>query len=476
MNTTLTLEKQKIERATLRAIWWITIILISISAFEVIAVATAMPEIARILQGQDLYSISFGVTMAGQLFSTVMAGQICDKTGPKISLLWGVFLFMLGISISGFSLNMWIFCLGRAVQGVGVGITLVSLYVIISEVVPEKIRPKYFAAIATAWVIPSLIGPVITGIIVDFLSWRIVFILVPIIIIFGSYFAYPFILKIPLRKGPIPKLEFLTADKSKDPEILAMVRKYNVKDRKLLLSALGLALGTALVQTLGSKDSPVIGIWQYILLGISLFAIFSAFPRLTPPGTYKLRPGLPSLVMSRVFLMGPYVAAELFLPLFLDSRGWSTTESGTVLTVGAITWAISSQIQGIIPDDAIRAKYAPWGCFIGAFGILITGVATTGLLAPYTVLIGWGIMGFGIGFAYPCITLLALDQAPDGKFGETSGALQLADTLGSALCVAFVGVISAIVSAPWHIALPVLCSGALMNLAGLFTFRNKPKI
>ena len=55
------------------------------------------------------------------------------------------------------------FVLGRVVQGLSAGLLITAVYVVIGEVYPEALRPKLFAAISTAWVVPSLVGPIVSG-------------------------------------------------------------------------------------------------------------------------------------------------------------------------------------------------------------------------------------------------------------------------------------------------------------------------
>jgi len=48
---------------------------------------------------------------------------------------------------------------GRVVQGLGAGLLVTAIYVVIGETYPERLRPKVFAAMSSAWVLPGLAGP-----------------------------------------------------------------------------------------------------------------------------------------------------------------------------------------------------------------------------------------------------------------------------------------------------------------------------
>jgi MFS family permease len=66
---------------------------------------------------------------------------------------------------------------GRLMQGLGAGAISVSLYVMVGRSYPEHLRPKVFAAFSAGWVVPSMVGPALSGLIVQHLagagcSWR----------------------------------------------------------------------------------------------------------------------------------------------------------------------------------------------------------------------------------------------------------------------------------------------------------------
>ena len=49
--------------------------------------------------------------------------------------------------------------LARGVQGIGAGVIPTVAYVSIGRAFPEAQRPRIFAWLSTAWVVPGLIGP-----------------------------------------------------------------------------------------------------------------------------------------------------------------------------------------------------------------------------------------------------------------------------------------------------------------------------
>ncbi|MCZ9338884.1 MFS transporter, partial [Streptomyces sp. TRM76130] len=75
----------------------------------------------------------------------------------------GIGGFAAGLLVSGTAQTMWLFILGRAVQGLGGGLVIVALYVVVGRAYPERLRPAIMAAFAAGWVVPSVVGPLASG-------------------------------------------------------------------------------------------------------------------------------------------------------------------------------------------------------------------------------------------------------------------------------------------------------------------------
>lgn len=150
-------------------------VLISLFALEYIAVAAAMPTVAEDLDGYRFYNLAFGATVATSLVGMVLGGWWCDRSGPRVVVLVGGGSFAAGLLLAGLAGNFGVFCLGRAVQGLGSGLANVALYVVIAQLVPDHVRPRVFSLLAAAWVLPGLVGPLLTGVVVERLTWHWIF-------------------------------------------------------------------------------------------------------------------------------------------------------------------------------------------------------------------------------------------------------------------------------------------------------------
>ena len=75
----------------------------------------------------------------------------------------------------------------RFVQGLGAGTIQPIAYVAIGRTLPESLRPRMFATLSTAWVLPGVIGPAIAGSVGETVGWRFVFLgLLPLIALAGA--------------------------------------------------------------------------------------------------------------------------------------------------------------------------------------------------------------------------------------------------------------------------------------------------
>lgn len=61
---------------------------------------------------------------------------------------------------------------GRSIQGIGGGGIITLSQVIFCDIVPLRLRPKYFAIVLGAWAVGTIIGPVVGGAFVQHSTWR----------------------------------------------------------------------------------------------------------------------------------------------------------------------------------------------------------------------------------------------------------------------------------------------------------------
>ncbi len=395
----------------------VAVTLITLVAFENLSVTTAMPTVARALDGQSLYALAMGVVLSTQLMTAALAGPWSDARGTVRPLVTGLAMFAAGLLASAFAPTMIWFVVGRAVAGLGGGMVIVPLYAMVGGSVKPARQPSFFAAFAAAWVLPSLIGPAIAGFIVMHWNWRIVFGAVPVLMIL----IMPLVLRV---------VRILPPHRVRPTEHIL----------RTVLPAIGAGLAMVALQMVsGAHTFTPLTYAAGVVAAIAGFAFLSP---LLPRGTYRAKRGLPATILSRVFLNGCYVAMEMFMPLMLQEvHGWRPDFAGYIVSVGSITWAIGSWASGRITDDAVRARLP----FVGAAGTtVVVWMVVLGCLPNVTawlVVAGWTLAGLFTGVAYPALSVHALGISSLENQGRTSSSLQLADTYGGAFCAAIIGIV-----------------------------------
>src|SRR5690349_7746691 len=160
---------------------------VTIVASEALAVSTIMPIVARELGGLDLYGWVFSGFFLGNLLGIIVAGILIDRGTLARPFALGIGLFSVGLLIGGLAPSMTVLVAARIVQGFGAGAIPAVAYVSIGRALPERLRPRMFATLSTAWVVPGVIGPSIAGLVAENLNWRLVFLgLLPLIAVAAS--------------------------------------------------------------------------------------------------------------------------------------------------------------------------------------------------------------------------------------------------------------------------------------------------
>ena len=106
-------------------------------------------------------------------------------------------MFGAGLLAAGTATSMAQFVLGRALQGFGSGLMIVSLYILVARAYPGRLHSKAFSVIASCWVLPAIVGPLIAGVLTEDVSWRWVFLGVAALIVVPLAFLVR-----PLRNVP----------------------------------------------------------------------------------------------------------------------------------------------------------------------------------------------------------------------------------------------------------------------------------
>jgi len=431
------------------------VLTITFVASEALAVVTIMPVVARELGGLRLYGWVFSAFMLGSVFGIVAAGRLADRRGPAIPYVGGLVLFGAGLAIAGLAPAMLILVIGRALQGIGAGAIPAVAYAAIGRTLPGRLRARMMAVLSTAWVVPGVVGPALSAAVASLAGWRWVFLgLLPLVAVTGS-FAIPSLLRLG-APGPGPA----------DGEGAAGQRPASGQPggEHRLSDGIGAAAGAALVLAglteAGSSRNLLLGVPLLLAGGVLGWLVLR---RLLPPGTFRLRRGLPAIVLSRGMLTFAFFGADAYVPLTITTvRHHSTALAGAAVTGATLAWTAGSWVQARLNDKWPGRRLIRLGLVIILVGLAGMLLALRPGVPVAEAIAAWTAGGFGMGLGYSPITLLMLREAPPGREGWASASLNLCDVLGTALGVGIGGAaVAAGTAAGWPLSAGVSVAFAI---------------
>src|SRR5512145_639986 len=146
-----------------------------LAAMEMTVVSTAMPTAVGDLGGIHLYAWVFAAYMLTATVTLPIFGKVADLYGRKPVMFIGIALFLGGSFLCGHAGSMTELILFRALQGLGAGAVQPTAMTIVGDLFDVHRRARVQGLLAAVWGLAGLVGPVLGGAIVHFLSWRWVF-------------------------------------------------------------------------------------------------------------------------------------------------------------------------------------------------------------------------------------------------------------------------------------------------------------
>ncbi|MCB0962758.1 MAG: MFS transporter [Acidimicrobiales bacterium] len=386
------------------------VLTVTLVAFEVLAIATVMPDVADDLGGLGLYGWVFSGFFLAGLVGIVLAGQLIDRRGLALPLGAGLVCFAAGLVVGALAPSMPVLIAGRALQGFGAGAIPATAYASIARGIPERLRPSMFAVLSTAWVVPGLIGPAAALGIEHALSWRWVFaLLLPLVVVAAAM--------------TVPVLRHLDAARAAERRAAAR------PGPRIRLGGVAALVAGATAVFVGAGGG--LATWSVPLAAVGLAVAVVAARRLLPAGTLRLAPGVPATVGVRAVLTCAFFAADAYVPLaVVEGRGGPSWVAGLALTVTSITWASGSWYQARVLERVGPRRLDRWGFALIAVGAAVMVAVAAGAPVGFVV-VAWAVAGAGMGTAYPALSVTVLAAAAPGQEGAASAAIQLSDVLGT---------------------------------------------
>ena len=411
---------------------------ITLVAFEALAVSTIMPTVATDLGQLELIGWVLSGFILGSLVGIVVIGGLVDRGSLIRPFAIALALFACGLLIGGLTPSMPMLVGGRILQGIGAGGVPPVAYVAIGRSLPDSLRPRMFALLSTAWVVPGLIGPAIASQVAIHIHWRAVFLgLLPLILVAGAV-ALAALRGVPTAEAAAAEANHQRASERDVARDMARRVPY------ALLVAIGgglviagLSVGRDLTVGAATIDARLL---FAVLVGLGLVLLVPAFRRLTPPATLRLARGLPAAVGLRGLLTFAFFSVDAYVPLALQHvRGLDVGAAGLALTAATLTWTGGSWVQARMQDSWGVTRLVALGFASIGLGMLAFGLIFVPSVPAIVPIAAFAFAGLGMGLAYGTLSLAVLRGAPPGGEGQATSGLQLADTLGTAIGIGITG-------------------------------------
>ena len=393
-----------------------------LSALDNSIVSTAMPQIIRNLKGLEHYSLPFTSYL---LFSTIVipiGGKLSDVFGRKTVVLWGIVLFMAASLLCATSWNMTSLILFRGLQGVCGGVLASSTFIITSELFPPKERGKKIGMLASMHGLASLTGPLVGGMITDYLSWHwIFFINIPI-----GFIAFT------LLKKNLSLMRHLENERGLDVKGILV----------FLMGIFPLLFCLAEGGKLLPWGSP-------LLMGLVIFSLLMlmAFVRIEKHSHSPLLPT--GLLRDSVFKHAAFSASMayvamfgliLYVPFLLQIvHKKDATYSGLAMLPMSLSMVVGGMVGGILISRFQRFRRA------GSINFLIamTGMGlllwqSTSISTPMLMLCVL-LTGLGIGLNFPIINLAPQAVFPVAQLGIVISTLEFFQVMGGVVSTSVSG-------------------------------------
>ncbi len=375
-----------------------------LAALDQTVVATALPTIVGDLHGASHITWVVTAYLLTSTVSTPLWGKLGDQYGRKFFFQAAIVIFLFGSALTGLSHSMLELIAFRALQGLGGGGLMVGAQTIVGDVVSPRERGRYMGLFMAMFGVTTVVGPLIGGVFVDYLSWR-----------------WIFYINIPIGAVTLVITTFTLPG--------ALRRVHRVIDylgtSMLALSASCLVLYTSLGGTSYSWSSPfMVGL---AVAGVVFGVGFVLAERRAEEPVIPLKlfaTPVFSAASAIGFVVGfAMIGAMTFLPLFFqDVKGISPIQSGVRLFPLMGGLLVASVGSGQIVSRWGRYKIFPIiGTALMTIGLYLMSMigVTTGAwtIAGYMV-----VFGFGLGLVMQVLVVAVQNAVPYEELGTaTSG-------------------------------------------------------
>lgn len=416
-----------------RARWQLLGVLLAmlLAMLDNVVVGTAMPTIVGDLGGLGAMSWVVTAYVLATAVSTPVWGKFGDLFGRKRMFLTGIALFVLASALAGAAQSMTQLIVFRIVQGLGAGGIGGGAFALIGSLIPPRQRGRYQGMIASVTAIGTIGGPLLGGVVTEYLGWR-----------------WDFYINLPL--GAIALIWCQIMVRLPARRVKARIDWPGITLTTTSISGLVLVANLA-GTTLAWGSWQIVGLVVVAVAGLAGFVTSQrrAAEPLLPPRIFTGHRNFP-LAMTLILAVGVTMyGCTLYLPIYEQTaQGASAASSGLLLLPMMIPIVVVSQIVGKIMTATGRYKLFPMiGAAAMAVGLFLLSTmdATTSRTTTACYMV---VVGIGMGLLMQILTTIAQNVVEMRDMGAASSSVNLFRTLGGSLGLAAFGSVFTAAVAP----------------------------
>jgi MFS family permease len=394
------------------------LLLEALVAIQSLIVATILPAVRDDLGMVQLYGLVFTAASLATIATIPIAGRAVDRYGARRTLPPILGVFAAGLAVSALAPAMPVLLVGQFLTGAGGGGLYAMSVGAVAKTYPDHMRARVLALMASMWILPGLVGPALGALIASTVGWRWAFLAPYPVLAFAWFLLAPALDLVPTGDAEGARLP--------------------------VRWPLQLMVGAGLVFT----SLTVVRWWAIAGVVAGLAVGVPALAHIAPPGILRLRPGVPAAAATAFLLSMGFLAVDAFLTLMLRNvRGLSLGRAGLAVTFATITWAAGSAWQSSRTDRRSLAWLLRVGTVFTLVGELAVASALITVVPVEAAYVGWILVGFGMGVAFPTVPLAAMRASAEGEEATEVSSVLLMDMLGVATGAGLAGGVVAVTGA-----------------------------
>src|SRR5215207_585567 len=367
---------------------------------------------------------AFLLTMAVVIPTT---GFLLERVTTRTVFLLAMSLFCVGTLVAGLSPGFWVLFRSRIIQACGTAIMLPLLMTSILTLVPIGHRGVVMGNVSIVISVAPAVGPTVSGVILQFLPWRFMFLLVlPVAIaalIIGARI--------------LPNIGEPGTQRLDIWSVLLSIPAFG--GIVYALSQFGITSGAGIGMAVAVL---VVGVLCLLAFGWRQWLLQRSADPLLDLRAFKIRMfSLSAALMCLIF--GAFLGAFILLPIYLQSvRGLSSLATGALLLPGGLLMGLLAPAVGKIFDrHGPKVLVPPGAALIAAMMLVWTTIDQN---TPVWLLIGTHmILTLGLACLLTPTFTTGLNPLPPSLYSHGSAIMATLQQVAGAAATAFLVAIMA---------------------------------